>query len=216
MRQTARMANAFIAASSAWFSSPAGVFIGCIAGIFLVLIPGILSQSDGSYLHSRTQNEMMFREPWTIRAFLASFSGWIVVFCGSLSLHQMSFYLLLAALLVTMSVFFLLGPNQITFNTQESCYHSINHWASWPPQVRSGNWDDLNGIFVRRISVKSSLFYSISLSWKDGSEWAPRLGRFSKREDAESSADELSQTLNLPRVEAPSQRMKKPQLSKTK
>jgi len=194
---------------------PEGIMFAIM--IFVVVL-GILSQRDGSYLRTRTPSEITFSEPWELRAFLASLFGWLVFACASIASEPFDYKpfpwwpVLLASGAVTVGVFRLLGPNQIVFAPQQRTYHSISHW-SWPPKTRSGTYDELSGIFVRRVWVKGSSFSSVNLAWKDNSEWPSRLGRFSKPERAQALASELSQTLGLPIVESPPLRKPKSRFS---
>ena len=208
-------------ARALWSTTSQGRPEGVIfVSLLFITVLGTLSLRDGSYVHTRTSYETTFSEPWALRAFLTSWLVCFVFACASMVWdvfgHKPFPWLMVALLCVaaTIGFFHLLGPNQIVFNPQQRSYHSISRW-SWPPQIRSGSYDELNGIFVRRVSVKSG-FYSVSLAWKDGSEWATRLGRFSERAGAEAFAAELSQALALPRVEPPNLRKKKLPSSKTK
>lgn len=206
MSETARVTPSSVSAILSFPSSPEGLVFVIF---FLVMILGQVAQRDGSYLQAGSQSEMVFREPWAMRAFIASLFGGVVLMCGVLLLHRMPLALMGAAAVITIGLFQVFGPSQITFNTQEHRYHSINHWASWPAQVRSGNWDDLDGIFVRSRHVKGSTFAVVNIAWKDNFEPPSRLGRFSKRERADLFASEISQTLGLPLVEPPQLREKK-------
>lgn len=179
-----------------------------IVGVLVIV--GILSQRDGSYLQTRTSSEMTFGQfSWTFRAFFALLLGWMVFACPAVFLQGKPFPwapMLLAFGATVIGVFRRLSSNRLAFDTQGRRYYCVSRWswarASWKRRVRSGAYDDLRGICIKHITVKGSNFYSIGLAWNDDSDELWPLGRFSKLERANAFASELSQTLGLPLVEA--------------
>ena len=149
----------------------------CI-GIIVVFILGILTYNDGSFLRTRTSSEMTFGDPWTLRALFASLLGWFVFVCPMAVLQGKPFPwlpVLLASGATVTGTFRFLSSSQFTFDTQGHRYHPVSRWswaldrASWTPRVRSGTYDDLTGIRVRRIISKGTTFYSVSIALKDDS-----------------------------------------------
>jgi hypothetical protein len=68
------------------------------------------------------------------------------------------------------------------------------------PSVRTGTWDDISGIAVKRVSAKGSTSYLVVLKWKQATLLYSTLGGFSQADKAHDYAQRLSNELHLPLV----------------
>ena len=68
------------------------------------------------------------------------------------------------------------------------------------PTVRTGAWDEIAGIAIRRASAKGSTTYHVVLKWRKASHFYSTLGRFSQADKAAAYAKKLSDELHLPLV----------------
>ena len=68
------------------------------------------------------------------------------------------------------------------------------------PTVRTGTWDDIAGIAVKRADAKGSTFYLVVLKWKRATHLYSTLGGFSQSDKAAAYAKKLSEELHFPLV----------------
>ncbi len=67
---------------------------------------------------------------------------------------------------------------------------------------KTGTWDDIAGICVRRASARGSIYYLVQLKWREQAKLAGNLGGFSKPDRAESFAAQMARELSLPVMES--------------
>ncbi len=68
------------------------------------------------------------------------------------------------------------------------------------PSVRTGTWEDIAGVAVKRADAKGSTFYLVVLKWKRATHLYSTLGGFSQSDKATAYAKKLSDELHLPLV----------------
>jgi hypothetical protein len=190
--------------------------LSCIALLPTSFVLMWLSQSLNAkgYLQSETNNEMKFRRPRMHRASLVALSLWfpcalVLPFLLQDSsstrgpgTHQ-SVFLPVAAFGLLMLLFLSqTGPSDLDLDGARRIYRW--RWgAPWRLRIRTGTWDDLSGIYVKKLS-KSRDGYIVGLRW-NGTWRACALGTFHGRANANSFATSTANKLHLPLVEPPPQ-----------
>ena len=71
------------------------------------------------------------------------------------------------------------------------------------PPVRTGSWEEISGIAVRRASAKGTTSYLVVLKWRQASHLYSTLGGYAQPDKAAAYAQRLSNELGLPVVASP-------------
>lgn len=75
--------------------------------------------------------------------------------------------------------------------------------ANFIPRPRTGSWDEIAGICMRRSSAKGTVSFYVQIKLKQPQKLALSLGGFRKQEEAQAFAEKMSKELGLPLVAAP-------------
>ena len=98
----------------------------------------------------------------------------------------------------------LAGPNDLDLDQNRRTYRFVSGWPL-RPDVQTGPWEDIVGVFVRRTSTRGGVIYLVGIAWRQERQAYPLLGRFNREDDADALAENISVLLSLPRVTAPPQ-----------
>ncbi len=194
------------------------LILASVLSFLLLLIAGAVlirvGSNPKSWLQHESGDQMTFGKPRMIRVGGASLSlsppcGLAMLFLmGSAAPHHHASTngdiggFMSAAMFILLAVLFLslCGPSDLSMDGSRRTYK----WrvgAPWRVRVRKGTWDDLSGIYVKKVP-KSHNIFSVCLKWK-GSVRSCGLGHFIGRENAERFADQTARKLGLPRADPP-------------
>ena len=107
----------------------------------------------------------------------------------------------LAAVLYWLIIYWYKKTCYLMLDKDKRTYRTID-MAGMKLKVRTGSWDELSGICVKRTSAKGTVIFYVRLSWNKPAGLASTLGGFSKQDKAEAFAAKMSKELGLPLVAA--------------
>lgn len=189
--------------------------LSCISLLPTSFVLMWLSRSSNAkgYLQSETSNEMKFRRPRMHRASLVTLSLWFpgalvlpFLLQGSSSPRETGHQSVLLPVVVFSLLMLLFlsqaGPSDLDLDGARRIYRW--RWgAPWRLRTRTGTWDDLSGIYVKKVSkIKDG--YIVGLRW-NGTWRACALGTFHEGANANHFATSTANKLHLPLVEPPPQ-----------
>lgn len=90
------------------------------------------------------------------------------------------------------------GPQELRLDKERHTYW-LRFGTFLKPQIRSGTWEDIRGLFVRPIHGKggTTISYGIYIAWAHGLSGGPPLGLFNRQDGAERQAERLSSEIGL-------------------
>lgn len=179
----------------------------------LMFIPGLAGQKVGSYGVKASSEHLAFRKPWEQRVFMAMLSLAVFLVPAMPAIDLAQRHLLgsgqswvipafgLLFLPASLGFLWMAGPNDLTLDLSR---HSYRRASGWPfrPQIQSGPWNEMWGVFVRKSGSEASFYYS-GIVLRNGK--TVMLGRFRGKAAAERFAEEMITMLNLKLVAPPRQ-----------
>ena len=90
----------------------------------------------------------------------------------------------------------------LVLDTEQRSYR-VPDFTSMSTRVRTGSWDEIKGIAVRRTHAKGTTTFIVNLEWQRTCQSAPLMGGFSKQEKAEAFAAQMAREIGLPVVASP-------------
>ena len=88
------------------------------------------------------------------------------------------------------------GPQELLLNKRERTY-DIHFGTYLKRRFRSGSWEDIEGILIKKISEKGSVSYGIYVAWRQGLSGGPSLGLAGDKNQADKLAKEIALELGL-------------------
>lgn len=189
-------------------------FALCYASLWLLMfIPGLAGQKVGSYGVKVTPEHLAFRKPWEQRVFMAMLSLAVFLAPAMPATDLAQRHLLgsgqswvipafgLLFLPVSLGFLWTAGPNDLNLDLSRHTYRRVSGWPL-RPQIQSGPWDEMWGVFVRKSSSEASFYYP-GIILRNGK--TVTLGRFRGKAAAERFAEEMVTMLNLKLVASPRQ-----------
>ena len=95
------------------------------------------------------------------------------------------------------------GPQELRLDKNQRTYW-LRFGTFLKHQFRSGPWEDIEGVCVRKISVKGSISYGVYVAWRQGLSGGPFLALAGERDHAERQAEKIAQEVGWQVVEHPS------------
>ncbi len=94
------------------------------------------------------------------------------------------------------------GPQELRLDKNQRTY---NLWFGTflKRRFRSGSWEDIEGVYVKQISVKGSISYGVYVAWHQGLSGRPFLALAGEKEQAERMAGEIAQEVGWQVVSQP-------------
>ncbi len=191
-----------------------GIFVGSL--ILGFTIAGFADKKN-SIEYPAPEGEMLFRRRFADRAPFAMMGVAILggpIFYlglmfdphavgGSLFVWVLYLFITLFAIFLVRMFFNMAGPEELHLNLGNRTYRRGSGSLLFPT-VTSGSWQDMYGVFVRRVGpVNSSrTVYRVGIRWLGNSEETD-IGRYERSSSAEWVANDLQEDLDLPRVAAP-------------
>ena len=86
------------------------------------------------------------------------------------------------------------GPQELRLDKQQRTY-ALRFGTFLKRRFRSGSWEDIEGVYVRKISAKGSISYGVYTAWRPGLSGGPPLGLAGEREQAQRLAGRIAQGL---------------------
>ena len=199
------------------------VGIGYFGWIIAALVFSANGLRDGSLRVISREATLDFRKRTGGRVFGAMMCAWLVAFVPLIywmnadstvqhqqtapMLNMLDYVSILGLLWLTgasggLMLYLLAGPNDLFLDLNRRTYRFVSGWPVFP-QVQTGPWEDMAGVYVRRVSGRGGECYLVGIAWRQEKRSFPLLGRFRREEDAEALAKEVSASLGLPRVLPP-------------
>ncbi len=188
---------------------------GFLGLLMLSLVLMGVSMRPRSWVRRESGEQMVFGKPRSVTAAMAALGCSLL--CGSAMVflidstaahrHPLSnadhvgIFLHTGMLgLFALGILSLCGPSDLSLDISRRTY-SWRTGVPWRPRVRSGSWDDIQGIYIGR-SPRSNTRCVVGMRWKRGLATC-LLGQFEDRGQAEQFAAMAAGKLHLPRVEPP-------------
>ena len=196
------------------------VFLGALTAACTVFSNAI---TCGSYRRRASRSEMVFLQPTALVVGLVTIVLYIVglvacsIFPGLFDvvidpvrakiwthpemLRDLLLFALLASAFYAGAIKWYRKTFPLVLNFDQRTYRTMD-MIRGNLRPKTGPWEDIVGICVKRASAKGSIYYFVQLKWREQAKLAGNLGGFSKPDQAEAFAAQMGRELGLPLVES--------------
>ncbi len=200
-----------------FFLSPLFLFFAPIMAVSMFTMSALQS---GSFQRRIANNQRVFSLPDAVPVFLVSLFVFIAAMCSAInnpnvfqvlpttfdwqyaSKHftwQVMGIGLIIASLYWIVLFWWHRKYVLILDLDQRSFRTMD-MSKVIPAIRTGDWDEISGIAVKRTNSKGSTTYHVVLKWKRASKLFSTLGGFSQSDKAAVFAKKLSDELQLPLV----------------
>ncbi len=189
------------------------LLLGYIALTFVEAFLVVTVSRTKSREHWMPFGQIAFRKPLGLRSAAALFSftvaTWPLLIVGDAStrhaiISSQTWELFTISMVASFAVILVCvrasGPNDVVMSPEIRTYRRLTGWLVFP-NVRSGTWDDIAGIYVWS-NGSSSQVYLVYIAWVGQLGKAP-IGHFGRFSRATRFADEVSKRLDIKRIDPP-------------
>lgn len=187
-----------------------------------LLLPLMITLHDmrrGSYLRQSTKSEWVFLAPVGIVVAPTTVLVWMCWCMSPIDLNYLWFhwksvlsdpetvrFLAISGFLIAGLYWAIIRWYQkkcpLVLDTKQRSYR-IPDFTSMNTKVRTGSWDEIRGIAVKRTHAKGTTTFIVNLEWQKTRLSASLMGGFSRQEKAQAFAEQMARDTGLPLV-APS------------